>query len=72
LENKLARPWDYVLERHCTEKLRNLEEAVVDGSAADFAAYQFLCGQIRGIRFAIDCLVDIRQRSGQDEDQDLA
>jgi hypothetical protein len=71
LENKLARPWDYVLERKFNEKLRTLEEAVTDGGVDDFAAYKYLCGQIRGIHFAIDCIFELRQSSGADEDRDL-
>lgn len=70
MENKLARPWDYVLEKRFTEKLRTLEEAVTDGGADDFAAYKYLCGQIRGIHFAIDCLFELRQTTGADEDWD--
>ena len=69
--NKSPRSLDYVLETRFLEKIGTLEEAVTDGSATDFATYQNLCGQIRGIRFAVDCLKEMRNRLGLDEDQDL-
>jgi hypothetical protein len=71
LENRLARPWDYAIEKKLKEKLRSLEEAVTDGGVDDFAGYKYLCGQIRGIHFAIDCIFELRESSGADEDRDL-
>jgi hypothetical protein len=71
LENKRAQPWDYVLERAIREHLRDLNETIIDGAARDFAEYRHLCGQIRGIQFAIDQIIELRKRSGQDEDQEV-
>jgi hypothetical protein len=69
LENKLEPAWGHALERVCREKIRTLEEEVSDGRAEDYAAYRYLCGQIRGIHFAIDALIGLQERPNPEEEQ---
>jgi hypothetical protein len=63
-----ARGWEYAYEKVLEDKLASLHiqlEARVD------ADYQYLCGQIHGIRVAITELSEIRSRFNQDNDADL-
>jgi len=55
-------PWDYVLERKFKEEIGELMEALAAGSAGDYAQYQYICGRIRGIRFAMDTVTWVRER----------
>lgn len=45
-------------------------EALVDGSASDFAAYQRRVGRIRGLRTAKDIAADCLSRLNQDDEDD--
>ena len=45
MDNKILE----ILLRRIGERLANIERALVDGSAADYAAYQNLVGQARGL-----------------------
>lgn len=60
-----------MLERALREKQTLLETDLVAGAANDYAGYRDFCGQIHGIQFAIDRIIEFRERSGQDEDQDF-
>jgi hypothetical protein len=60
--------WDYLMERELKQQLQRLEPTVLKGDAEDFAAYKYLCGQIRGIQFALTVLIDLRADSHRDGD----
>lgn len=65
-----SRSWDYGYEHALDEELKALRDAIASGSASDWANYQYLCGQIRGIQVAIDALTRIREKLNRDGDQD--
>ena len=63
-----ARGWEYAYEKTLEERLerlRNQLEAAVQGN------YQYLCGEIHGIRVAIKELSEVRSRFNRDDDADL-
>jgi len=64
-------PWEYPFERQLKQQLQDLTDTLVNDGAKDFQDYRFLCGQIRGIHFALDALIRMRERFNPDEDQDL-
>lgn len=66
--DKVAQPFDYIVEHALREQAEMLRASVIEGKAADWAEYKYLCGQIRGIHFAMDCLKDARGRVGLDGD----
>jgi hypothetical protein len=66
----LENSWEYALEKACRAKVSLLEAELADGRAEDYAAYRYLCGQIRGIHFAVDQLIGLRERAGNQEDQE--
>lgn len=49
-----------------TDAKKQIENYVIQGSLADFAAYRFFAGQIKGIQDAIDICNDIYKK-GDDE-----
>jgi hypothetical protein len=59
---------DYLLERELKHQLDLLEFSVLKGNASDWADYRYLVGQICGIQFAMQVLLDLRQRTSQDGD----
>lgn len=61
---------DYVYDKLLKEKIEDLKTDLAGSSAKDYAGYQYLCGQIHGIRFAMESLIELRERSGVEEDQD--
>jgi len=71
----MQNPIDYAFERACNEQLQSLTETLVGGQtgggAEDYARYQFLCGQIYGIRFAMDALNRMRENYNPDGDVDV-
>jgi hypothetical protein len=60
---------DYLLSRALEEHLMVLMDGIHRGVPEDYAAYRELVGEIRGIRFAIARLTDLRQQAGQDGDE---
>lgn len=56
------------LRRRLRELLNDYADTVAGGSAQDFAEYKRLCGVIEGLALAERELLDIRQRSVDDED----
>lgn len=63
--------WDYALERGLKKEIESLQDGLGAGVPKDFSEYQFIVGQIRGIRFAMDLVIRIRERLNSDGDQDL-
>jgi hypothetical protein len=66
--DKVAQPFDYIVERALKDWKQVLEASVTKGQATDWGEYKYLCGQISGIQFAMDSLKDARRRAGLDED----
>jgi hypothetical protein len=71
LENKRGYALDHHLERALREKCGRLEADLASGAPNDYAGYRDFVGQIRGIQFAIALIIEFREQTGQDEDQDV-
>lgn len=66
-----SRGWEYAYKKELEgeiERLRNDLEKCQDRS---LETWNYLCGQIYGIRVAIDRLIDVRDRFNVDRDEDL-
>jgi hypothetical protein len=61
---------DYILSRGLEEHLMVLQDGISRGTAEDYSTYREKVGEIRGIRFAMDLIVEARKRLGQDGDQE--
>lgn len=66
--DKLAQPFDYIVERALKEHAEMLAASLLKGQAKDWADYKYLCGEICGIQFAMDALKDARKRVAVDGD----
>ena len=62
--------WDYALERKLNEQIAAMTEALASGTATDYAGYQHLCGTIRGIQFAMDALIQVREKFHLEDNTD--
>jgi len=60
--------FEYYVTRELERHLETLQAEVLKGNAEDWASYKYLCGQICGIHFAMQVLVDARQHTGRDEE----
>jgi hypothetical protein len=60
---------DYLLSRALEEHLMVLMDGIHRGAPEDYAGYRELVGEIRGIRYAMARLVDLRQQGGPDGDE---
>jgi hypothetical protein len=67
-----TRAWEYVYQKGLEDRVNDLRDALENPEGKDLAQYHFLCGQIRGIRLAIDELADTRKRFRIDDDADDA
>ena len=63
-----TRGWEYAYEKALEDQLARLHEQLESGQTEQ---YQFLCGQIRGIRVAIKEMSEARSRFNRDDDADL-
>lgn len=54
---------------YINERRLPLQQAVQDGVAKDFAEYQKLCGEIRGLTVVEQYLIDLAKRLEQDDDE---
>jgi hypothetical protein len=63
-----SRGWEYAYEKALEEKLERLRDQLESG---DLPGYQYLCGQIHGIRVAIKEMSEVRTRYSRDDDADL-
>lgn len=61
--------WDYALERSLKDMLNRRKESLLGGSPPDYPAYREQVGEIRGIQFAIDELIQVREKH-TDEDEE--
>ena len=66
--DKVAQPFDYIVERDLKEQQEMLRASVTSGHVDDWADYKYICGQICGIQFAMDALKDARKRVSLDGD----
>ena len=65
---RTSQAWDYLLEREYKQEITKLEEHLSEGTANSYEEYKYFCGQIRGIRFAMDCINRLREKYGDEDD----
>jgi hypothetical protein len=54
---------------YINDRRHPLQQALQDGVAKDFAEYQKLCGEIRGLTAVEQYLLDLAKRMEQDDDE---
>jgi hypothetical protein len=52
------------------DKILQLQEALADGNANDFAEYKKMCGEIKGLLTARSFIKDLHERLNQDDDDE--
>lgn len=67
-----ARGWEYAYRKELEDKLARLRQVLEDGEGRELPQFQYLCGQIRGIREAIDVLGEVQKNYRLDDDADFA
>ena len=58
-----------VVLSYISERRSPLQQAIQDGVAKDYADYQKLCGEIRGLTAVESYIVDLAKRLEQDDDE---
>jgi hypothetical protein len=66
-----SRAWEFAFLKALEEEIENLRDVLETGKSRELGEFQFLCGQIRGIRVAITTLTEVRDRHNVDDDVDL-
>jgi hypothetical protein len=66
-----SRAWEYAFLKLLESEIENLRDSLENGENRELGEFQFLCGQIRGIRVAIKELTEVRERFNVDDDVDL-
>lgn len=52
------------------DRILQLQEAMGDGNAADFAEYKKMCGEIKGLLTARSHIKDLQERLTNNDDDD--
>lgn len=52
------------------DRVLQLQEAIADGNAADFASYKHMCGEIKGLLSARANIKDLQERLTKDDDDE--
>lgn len=60
----------HVLTEKLDERILQLQEALADGNAADFASYKQMCGEIKGLLSARFYIKDLHERLINDDDDE--
>jgi hypothetical protein len=63
-----TRAWEYVYRKCLEDRIERWLDALENSEGRDLAGYQYLAGQIRGIRLAIDDLDETQKRFRLDDD----
>jgi hypothetical protein len=58
------------LTNKVNDKILQLQEAMADGNANDFAEYKKMCGEIKGLLTARSFILDLHERLKQDDDDE--
>lgn len=66
-----SRAWEYAYSKGLEAEIENLRDSLENGEGRGLGEYQYLCGQIRGIRVALNALTEVRDRYNADDDVDL-
>ena len=61
--------FEQVFNQTLQEHIDNLEEGISSGIASDFADYKFVCGQLRGLRYAQIQFNDLLRKERDDDDE---
>jgi hypothetical protein len=54
---------------HLKEKWEELKSFISDGKCKDYADYQNLCGQIRGLRYSLQRIEELKEKLKEEEDK---
>lgn len=57
-----------VVLKEINERKDMIARALIDGSANDFAAYQSMCGEIRGLSLAHSYITDLVRKMERDDE----
>ena len=63
----MATAFDVVL-KNIQESRDSISRALIDGAAADYAAYRAMCGEIRGLSLACSYIEDLVRKMEQDDE----
>lgn len=66
-----SRGWEYAYGKALKEEIERLRNELERCEGRPIETWHFLCGQICGIRVAIDQLTDVRERYNVDKDEDV-
>ena len=59
-----------LLTNKVNDKILQLQEAMADGNASDFAEYKKMCGEIKGLLTARSYIKDLQERLTNNDDDD--
>jgi hypothetical protein len=66
-----------VIEKYLThlaskldDRVLQLQEAIADGNAQDFASYKHMCGEVKGLLSARAYIKDLQERLTNDDDDE--
>ncbi len=57
------------VQSYVEDRRRPLQQAIQDGVAKDYAEYQKICGEIRGLTVVDEYLKDLAKRLEQSDDE---
>ena len=66
----MASSFELRAERELKDRVRQLEEDILRGNVEDWANYKYLCGEFRGIQFAIQVLKDALDEAIREEERE--
>jgi len=52
------------------DRVLQLQEAIADGNAADFASYKHMCGEVKGLLSARAHIKDLQERMTNNDDDE--
>ena len=52
------------------DRVLQLQEALADGNAADFASYKYMCGEVKGLLSARAHIKDLQERLTNNDDDE--
>ena len=52
------------------DRVLQLQEAIADGNAQDFASYKHMCGEVKGLLSARAYIKDLQERLTNDDDDE--
>jgi len=63
----MDKAFEIIVDKICDKRVQ-IADALVNGSAKDFAEYRALCGEVRGLLTAQSYIEDLARRMEQSDD----